>query len=58
MVHVQALPGDDGGGGVEKAEGAAAQGQDLLRQGLAGEGAGGHDGRARRELGDLLPPRG
>ena len=44
-VHVDALKGHQGGGGVKKVEGRPLpkEGRELLRQGVAGEGASGND---------------
>ena len=58
VLHVQALPGDDGGRRVEKAQAAPAQLLYLLGQRLAGEGAGGHHHRALGDVRDLLPHHG
>ena len=53
-VHVHGFQGDDGRGGVVEGEPLLpGEGGDRLREGVAGEGAGGDDGRPLRQGGDL-----
>ena len=57
-VHIQTLPGNNGGRRVEKAQTAPAQGLDFFRQGLACQRPSGHNHRPLGNGAGLLPLHG